>query len=164
VRGLTIVLGLLAVLAAIFMAGCLALSSYTSGKLDRMRMIRGDVPGATFVTGTVRSIRATQSGQCELVVDAEGTSTKQWSDSEGCAATFAPGTQVTLARTPGEPGLELKNGTYVSDGNMAFDTVLLVIERVGAGVLACVALGLGIAAFFTHRRRSTKGDPNQFRT
>lgn len=150
-RVATVVLAAFAVVALGGVVGCLSLSRYTSGKLERMRMIRGEVPGATLVVGRVVSSRAV-GRQCELTIEVEGTTSRQWAEPPACEA-LLPGSAATLARTPGDPGLELQNGTYVSDGNVRFDETLLVIERGGAGAFAVGALALGLAAAATRRRR-----------
>ena len=157
-RGITIVLSLLAALAVAGVAGCGALSSYTSGKLERMRMLRGEAPGATFVEGRVTSFRMLEHEQCEIVVDVDGQPSRQWADGPACAA-FSVGSTATLARTPGDARFELKGGTYVSDGNMKFDASLLIIERVFVGLFAFAAVALGAAAFITQRRRRDAPGP-----
>lgn len=142
----------LAILSLLAALGAFALSLYTSSKLEKMEMIRGDVPGATFVTGTVSSIRMLgKFDQCELEVRAEDSLSRQWADGEACTA-MARGSEVTLARLPGEAELHLKNGTWASRGNTRFDEQLLLVERAIAGSCGLGAIVLGIAAMLSRRR------------
>jgi hypothetical protein len=154
--GIASVLGLLAGLTAI----------YTSGKLQRGRMVRGEVPGATYYDGTIRSVqhvggaRSQRSGeklpdQCavdvEVEIDGRRHTEREWAD-EGECRSMRPGGPATLARVPGDDSLYLKNGTWASPGNGRFDEVLLAIELVLAGAGALATLALGLRALLARRR------------
>jgi hypothetical protein len=132
-----------------------ATSFYTAGKLERGRMVRGEIPGAVYFVGVVeasvpREGRANTStggkfpDQCELAVrvtiDGAERTVTEWMTSPDCDG-VSIGSSVEIARVPGDSSLYLKNGTWASVGNRALDEKFLLGERaIGSGLFALALL------------------------
>ena len=144
--------------------GAAALVHYTQHKLDLGGMVRGELPGATFVDADILAIRPhrgaeSQLGegrfadQCELEMRATIAgavrSVRDWADAD--CPSYRVGGTARIAFVPGETEPYLQHGTWASQGNAAFDRGLLVGERGIAIALGVVGLGLGLAGL--RRRR-----------
>lgn len=103
----------LAVLAALGALGALGLSAYTSHKLDRGRMVRGEMAGATFARATIVRKEHVEGGrserdgrrfpdQCMLELEVPGRArpVKDWADEPVCATRWARGPRSTWPRSP----------------------------------------------------------------
>lgn len=150
---------LFAVLAAIASGLSMLLAGYTSHKLDLGRMVRGELPGATFFDGEVletEPVPGALPDQCALVVgfvsDGVLQTTREWANEPACAA-MPVGSHVRLAMPGNEPDLYLPTGTWASPGNAAFDAMLVKGEHVAAGVFAVASVALGMAVQLARRRR-----------
>jgi hypothetical protein len=154
--GLLVLAGIFAVLGMLVFAT----SFYTAGKLERGKMVRGDIPGATFFTGTVASTELHEGydrregrvpDQCKLTVNVKVDGTERTIDEWMTApCTDTPnGSTVEIARVPGDSSLYLKNGTWASVGNRALDETFLFAERsIGfglAGLAGLLAIGGALA-------------------
>lgn len=169
------VLVVLALVFAALAAGAFAVSLYTAKKLDRGRMVRGEIPGASFFDATVASKRAVSGDpsaatgdenlpdQCELELTvtppppAPPRAARDWGDEAWCA-TVHTGDHVKVAVLPDDGAIYLQDGTWASPGNATFDRKLLGIERAAAGTSAVVGAALAAAAALLtgrRRRRST---------
>lgn len=144
----------LAAFAALACAGALALASFTSGKLERGEMVRGERPGATPVDGTIVALRDVPGAfpeQCELTVQLGDATEREWANEPVCS-TFEIGAPVRLARLP-DGDTYLPNGTWASPGNADFDRMLLGAEHVMAAVFGVATFALLLASVVLGRRR-----------
>jgi hypothetical protein len=127
--------------------GPLALSLYTASKLERMRMVRGELAGARLVTGSVdrKWVERSPNGDVhylELHWNDRGRVDSERDNVEASEYDrLEVGGPIRVAILP-DGDVELPDGIWASSGNLAFDRGLLVGERVVAGVLLVVGLGM----------------------
>lgn len=135
-------------------AACaLGLFSFTSHKLQKMRMIRGEIAGARFIEGKISRKWETPGKYGKPVhwllityVDDGGQRSHRDNVEEEKWNALRPGEVLALAILP-DGSVELRGGIYASDGNMVFDRILQGVELLGAvlfgaAAVACVVLAL----------------------
>jgi hypothetical protein len=130
--------------------GGVLLARYTSHKLEAGKMVRGEVPGATFLDAKVLGVRDISTYQCELSVQVvnETEMIREWADRGECPR-FRAGGPAQMAKLPGDDELQLVHGTWASTGNGKFDEALLGGEHLCTAVLALAGVlfvGLGLRA------------------
>ena len=156
--GLTILAVLLAGLGALGLVAAGGLYSFTSSKIRKMEMIRGDVPGAQRVDRPISDLermpgRPGSEDVCWVTFE-ESTPPRssrprvnlpceQWT-------ALSVGQVVPVAYVPGDDSLYLPDGIYASAGNQSFDETLLGVWRIGIGLGALSLLG-GLVLFLVVR-------------
>src|SRR5678816_3922490 len=142
-RAALIAIGLAVILLGI---GPLAFSVYTANKIQRMRMVLGEIPGARFVKGTVErkwvesnpngnvNWLEVRHGSARVDVDRENVGADVWSR-------LRVGDPIRVALLPDGDAV-LPEGIWASPGNLAFNRGLLVVERIVTGLVFAIGVGM----------------------
>jgi hypothetical protein len=138
--------------------GPLALSVYTTNKVERMGMVRGEIAGARFVTGTVdrKWIDRAANGDVhwlEVRYGTDRTDVRRENVDAGVWSRLAVGGSISVAMLPDGDAV-LPDGIWASVKNLEFDRGLLVAERIVAVLVLALGLGtLGTGVVLTLRQR-----------
>lgn len=145
-------------------AGIFALHDSTDSEIRKIRMVRGEVPGARFTGAKVVSLDSQpgdSGGRLFLVrfrmdkeayrrtVYEETLSRVTWSQ-------LKEGARLKVAELANDPKPYLPSGRWASDENLEFKGAILSLERVGIGLFALAALFCIVRAFFV---KPTPGQP-----
>lgn len=145
---------------ALLAMGPVALSVYTANKIERMRMVRGEIPGARFVTGKVERKWMDRSSNGTVYYlelrwhDGERVDGERDNVEPDVYNRLTVDGPIRIAILP-DADAELPDGIWASSGNLAFDRGLLVVERVIAATLLAIGVAMvGAGVVLTLRQRA----------
>lgn len=132
---------------------------YTSSKLERMAMIRGEIPGATIVSRRIVELEESGApGRPVCWIYFESTPDQEMRESrvnQDCAqwSELTVGQEIPVAHLPDDDSVYLPDGIYADAGNEAFDRGLLVVWKVGLGLSGLLLVGGAAVSLLAARKR-----------